>query len=193
MHNLQLRRSGVASLATLALLVLAGCGSSSSTKAASTGGTARSSTSAASPSAPGTAFRVATVSGLGAVVVDGRGRTVYVLTADGKTNAPCDDASGCTKAWPDLALPDGTTAATAGTGLTASLLSTKKLASGETYPTYGGWLMYEFSFDKAAGDGRGEGIKSFGGTWYALGADGMPITSATGSTTTRPAVGVGGY
>jgi len=114
------------------------------------------------------------------VVVDGRGRTVYVLTADGHTNAPCTDASGCTKVWPDLPLPDGTSSAKAGTGIQASLLGTMKLSDGETYPTYNGWLMYEYVGDSASGQGTGQGITSFGGTWYALSASGTPVNAAAG-------------
>jgi predicted lipoprotein with Yx(FWY)xxD motif len=113
-------------------------------------------------------FSTAAVAGLGTVVVDGRGHTVYVLTADGKTNVDCSDANGCTKFWPDLPLPDGSSGPVAGSGIQASLLSTMKSSDGETYPTYHGWLMYEFVKDTAAGQGQGEGVKSFGGTWYAL-------------------------
>jgi predicted lipoprotein with Yx(FWY)xxD motif len=189
------RRQGrlrLAALAAAALLTLAACGSSGTTKAASTGGSKSPTTTAATSSAaPGTTFRATTVPGLGMAVVDGRGHTIYVLSADGKTNAPCDDASGCTKVWPDLALPSGTAAATAGPGLMASLLGTMKLSSGETYPTYGGWLMYEFVGDSGVAEAHGEGLKSFGGTWYALSPAGTPITSAA-TTTTAPKSGVGG-
>jgi predicted lipoprotein with Yx(FWY)xxD motif len=119
-------------------------------------------------------------------VVDGRGRTVYLLTADGKTNAPCDNASGCTKVWPDLSLPGGVQAAAAGSGLTASLLGTK-VANGETYPTYGGWLMYEFSGDSGPAQSHGEGLKSFGGTWYALSPSGRPLMMTESPSTTAAA------
>jgi len=123
------------------------------------------------------------VAGLGTVVVDAKGHTVYVLSADGKANLPCDDSTGCTKFWPDLPLPDGTTAATPGAGVQASLLGTMKLSDGETYPTYNKWLMYEFVGDTGPAQGHGEGVKSFGGTWYALDASGnlvMPGGASTG-------------
>jgi predicted lipoprotein with Yx(FWY)xxD motif len=136
-------------------------------------------------------FSTANVAGLGKVVVDGRGRTVYLLTSGGSKNVPCDDASGCTKVWPDLPLPDGTTAATAGAGLQGSLLSTMKLSDGETYPTYNGWLMYEYVGDSGPAQGHGQGIQSFGGTWYALSPAGMPIM-ATSSASTSSSAG-GGY
>ena len=159
--------------------LLAGCGGGSTTSAPTT------TSSAGSGAKPSTSFSTAKVSGVGTVVVDGRGRTVYILTADGKTNAPCTDASGCTKLWPDLPLPDGVAAAKGEMGIDASLLSTKKLSDGETYPTYHGWLMYEYSGDSGPGQSSGQGITSFGGTWYALMPSGNPVTSSGG--------GGGGY
>jgi predicted lipoprotein with Yx(FWY)xxD motif len=115
------------------------------------------------------------------VVVDGRGRTVYVLTSGGHTNVPCTASSGCTKLWPTLPLPSGVSAATAGTGVKASLLGTKKLSDGKTYPTYNGWLIYEYAGDPGPGRATGQRIKSFGGTWYVLNASGNPVTASAGS------------
>jgi predicted lipoprotein with Yx(FWY)xxD motif len=131
-------------------------------------------------------FSTANVNGLGTVVVDARGWTVYVLTADGKTNHPCEDSSGCTKVWPDLPLPDGSKPK-AGSGLDASKLSTMKGSDGETYPTYAKWLMYEFSNDSGPAQGNGEGIMSFGGTWYALSPSGTLVKPAASNGST------GGY
>jgi len=173
---------------TLAAAVgLAACGGSSggaaSGGAASGGGSAppaaatASSSSASAGAAPGTMFKVAQVSGLGSVLVDARGHTVYILTSDGHHNVPCNDASGCTKLWPDLPLPDGASAATAGPGVKASLLKAKKSSDGETYPTYNGWLMYGYAGDSGPTQGNGQGIKSFGGTWYALNPAGTPVTT----------------
>ena len=155
--------------------LLAGCGGGGG----STPSTPTTS-SAGSGAKPSTSFSTAKVSDLGTVVVDGRGRTVYILTADGKTNAPCTDESGCTKLWPDLPLPDGVASAKAEMGIKASLLSTKKLGDGETYPTYHGWLVYEYAGDSGPGQSNGQGINSFGGTWYALTASGSPVTSGGG-------------
>jgi hypothetical protein len=87
-------------------------------------------------------------------------------------------------------------AAKAGSGVQASLLGTMKLSDGETYPTYNGWLMYEFSGDGGPGQGKGQGIKSFGGTWYALSPAGTPVTAgatAATSATTSGGSGTPGY
>jgi predicted lipoprotein with Yx(FWY)xxD motif len=177
------RWSALPLLGGAAIMLIAACSSSSkSSQAVSSNGpasTAAPSTAApstagaaAGPASPATNFSTANVTGVGTVVVDGSGRTVYVLTADGKTNLPCEDASGCTKFWPDLPFPDGVNAAQAGSGVQASMLASKKLSDGETYPTYNGWLMYEFKNDSGPGQAHGEGIKSFGGTWYTLDASG---------------------
>jgi len=137
-------------------------------------------------------FSTASVQGLGTVVVDGNGRTVYLLTSGDHTNVPCEDSSGCTKVWPDLPLPDGVSGAKAGTGIQASLLGTKKLSDGETYPTYNGWLMYEFSKDSGPGEAKGQGIHSFGGTWYAITPAGDPVTTMPTAATSAPATTSGG-
>ena len=155
--------------------LIAGCGGGSQTP--STTATTSSSGSAAKPS---TSFSTANVSGVGTVVVDGSGKTVYILTSNGHNNVPCTDASGCTGLWPDLPLPDGVASAKAGTGIKASLLGTKKLSDGDPYPTYHGWLMYEYAGDSGSGQAKGQAIKSFGGTWYVLDASGNPVTSTSG-------------
>ncbi len=179
------------------ILGLAACSSSSSSSSSSASSSAAAATTAgptttAGSTSPASSFSTSTISGVGTVVVDGQGRTVYVLTADKKTNLPCTDANGCTKFWPDLPLDNGATP-TAGTGIDASLLKTMKSSDGQTYPTYNGWLMYEFVMDTAAGQAHGIGVKSFGGTWYALGADGNPVAKGATTTTAAPASSGSGY
>jgi predicted lipoprotein with Yx(FWY)xxD motif len=151
-----------------AALLMTACSSSSKPKEAA-------------PPTPGTSFSTSTITGLGTVLVDGSGKTVYLLTSGGKTNAPCDDANGCTKVWPDLPLPAGVTAATAGPGVQASLLGTMKLSDGETYPTYNGWLMYEFAQDTGPGQANGQGLHSFGGSWSAITPAGTPAGNPAGT------------
>jgi predicted lipoprotein with Yx(FWY)xxD motif len=161
--------------------IMAGCGGGSNKPTTST-------SSSSSTANPGSTFSIANVSGVGSVVVDGNGRTVYILTSGGHTNVPCSEDNGCTAVWPDLPLPKGVSAATAGTGIKASLLGTKKSKDGETHATYNGWLMYEYTGDTGPGQAKGQGIKSFGGTWYVLKASGNPVTSSSGGSG-----GGGGY
>jgi predicted lipoprotein with Yx(FWY)xxD motif len=179
----RLRHGGLGGVALLVGATLAAC-SSNASGGAETPRTNPSSPSVASSSSaqPGTMFSTAHVSGLGTVVVDAQGRTVYILTSGGHVDLPCTDATLCTKVWPDLPLPSGTSAAKAGPGIDASLLGTMKLSDGQTYPTYNGWLMYEYVGDSGPGQTAGQGIRSYGGIWYALNPSGNPITAgASGS------------
>jgi len=166
-------RFSTISVITVLAVALAGCGGGSSSPATTSTGSSNGSAK------PGTKFATANISGVGTVVVDARGRTVYILTSAAKKNVPCTDASGCTAVWPDLPLPSGTSAAAAGMGLNASLLGTMKLSDGETYPTYNGYLMYEYTGDTGSGQANGEGITSYGGTWYALDASGQPVKKSS--------------
>jgi predicted lipoprotein with Yx(FWY)xxD motif len=171
------------SVVALAVGALAGCGGGGGSSSPSNGGGGGTTspvtqeTMATSAQHPSTAFDSTKVPGVGTVLVDGRGRTVYVLTSAGKKNVPCTDANGCTAVWPDLPLPKGQGVETVGMDLDYSLLSTMKLSDGETYPTYNGYLMYEYTGDSAQGQANGQGIKSFGGTWYALSPSGQLVKS----------------
>jgi predicted lipoprotein with Yx(FWY)xxD motif len=136
---------------------------------------------------PGTEFSTAKVPGVGTVVIDRRGRTVYILTSASKKNVPCTDANGCTALWPNLAFPNGTSSALAGKGIDSSLLGQTKLSDGETYPTYNGYLMYEYTGDTGRGQANGQGLKSFGGTWYVLNPSGQPVKASSSGG------GYGGY
>jgi predicted lipoprotein with Yx(FWY)xxD motif len=128
------------------------------------------------------------VPGVGTVLVNGQGRTLYLLNSEKGGKITCTDANGCTKIWPDTELPKGMTAATAGSGVQASLLGTVK-SDGALYVTYNGWPLYTFSGDSGSGAAHGQGITSFGGTWYALTSSG---NAATGQAASSPSSGGGG-
>jgi hypothetical protein len=55
--------------------------------------------------------------------------------------------------------------------------------------TADGAPLYYFSGDSAAGQVNGQGIKSFGGVWYAVQASGQPLTSAAAAASTPNAAG----
>lgn len=179
-----------------ATLGLAACGGSSGSPAY---GTSSSSSSAAGSASSGNAnagitIAAASVPGLGTVLVNGSGMTLYMLTSEQGGKITCTDDNGCTKVWPDTELPKGTAAAIAGSGIDTSKLSTVKDAAGSLYVTYAGWPLYTFSGDSGPGSGKGEGINSFGGTWYALSVAGTPVTSSTGSSgSSSSSSSYGGY
>ncbi|HZU72024.1 MAG TPA: hypothetical protein VE990_04565 [Acidimicrobiales bacterium] len=191
----------VAAAAALAGLALAACGGTTATGSASAGGApkttsaAGSSGSSTSTAAMEVVVTTANVPGLGTVLVDGSGRTYYILTSEKGGRITCTDATGCTKYWPDTSLPAGVKSATAGSGVNASLLGTVKGADGEFYVTYSSYPLYRFSGDSSPGVAHGEGIKSFGGTWYVMAPGGDPVTAAAAQSpsTTAPAYSGSGY
>jgi predicted lipoprotein with Yx(FWY)xxD motif len=182
------RRPGLAVLPVAALaLSLAACGSKSTNSTASA--------TTAAPAAHGVTIASASVPGIGTILVNGQGRTLYLLTAEQGGKLTCTDANGCTAVWPDTELPAGINSATAGAGVQASMLGTIANPAGNLYVTYAGWPLYTFSHDTAAGQANGEGIVSFGGTWEVLTPAGTPLPPPpkTGITTTTTSGGYSRY
>ena len=136
--------------------------------------------------------KVAAVPGLGRVLVNGQGRTLYILSSERGGKVTCTSANGCTKFWPEAQLPPRVKRGLAGHRARASLLGTTKASDGTRDLTYGRsrWPLYTFAGDQGPGQAKGEGITSFGGTWYAITGAGAPVTSATQasapSTTSAP-------
>ena len=136
--------------------------------------TAPSPSPAASPSSPAAAaatIMVATDAKLGAILVDGSGKTVYLFVADKSTSSTC--YSSCATLWPPVLT---TGAPVAGAGATASLLGTTTRTDGKVEVTYAGHPLYYFIQDKKAGDTTGQGIDGFGGLWWVLSPAGAAIT-----------------
>ncbi|TMK39266.1 MAG: hypothetical protein E6G66_17885 [Actinobacteria bacterium] len=189
MHTLQLiqrggrRWLGAGALGAAAVLALAACSKSTTTGT----GSASPSASASQTANADAAFTVTTASlpGVGTVLVNGNGQTLYLLSSEQGGKITCTDDNGCTKVWPDTELPSGKTAGIAGTGVQASLLSTVKSADGKLYVTYNTFPLYTFSGDTKTGTAAGQGITSFGGTWSAITPAGAAAT--TGSAPASPA------
>ena len=151
-----------AAVAGLAI-VLSACGGGGHDQ----GSGATATTAAAQQAAEGTVAVANT--GLGEVLVDAKGRTLYVFTKDKGDQSVC--SGKCAVAWPALTV---TGAATPGTGVEASLLSTSKQANGSSQVTYGGKPLYHFAGDKAPGDTNGQGLN---GVWWVVKGDGSLVQS----------------
>lgn len=190
-----IRTLGVGGLALTASLALAACGSTPSASPTASP-TKSSSTSAAPTTAPtqttGVTIKTATVAGFGKVLVNANGRTLYTLSSETGGTLTCTVANGCTQFWFEADLPSGVTAGKAGAGAQSSMLSTEPGATG-TVVTYNGWPLYTFSGDSAANQANGEGLKSFGGTWYVLRSTGTPLKSATAASSPSPSSSGNGY
>jgi predicted lipoprotein with Yx(FWY)xxD motif len=158
-----------AAVLPLAALALGGCGGNGSSASGTTTVTKTSSGSAAT-------VGVASV-GLGKILVNSKGRTLYLFKHDSSTTSTCFGA--CAVNWPPLRVSGKPTL---GSGANASLAGTTKRSDGKTQVTYNGHPLYLFSGDNKAGDTNGEGVSAFGGLWYAVSPAGNQITSSGGST-----------
>jgi predicted lipoprotein with Yx(FWY)xxD motif len=155
-------------------LVVAGCGGGSSN-------------STASPSATPPKLsngRSATVGvandGVGRVLVNSKGLTIYLFKKDAGTKSAC--FGDCASNWPPVRVSGKPTA---GSGVKASLLGTTKRSDGKPQATYNGHPLYLFQGDQNPGDTNGQAITAFGAAWYALSPAGNQVTtksSSTGST-----------
>jgi predicted lipoprotein with Yx(FWY)xxD motif len=175
-------------LMTIVVLVSAGCGdskdtaSTTSSPAASGGSSTTASTSAGGASsttaASGAAASTVKVgqSSLGAILVDGEGRTLYRFTPDTGTTSTCTGA--CATTWP--AVPGPAT----GEGLDADDFGVTKAADGSSQTTFYGHPLYRFKGDSQPGDTEGQGLS---GKWYVVDADGNTVTGTGGSASSTSA------
>jgi predicted lipoprotein with Yx(FWY)xxD motif len=127
-------------------------------------------------------------SALGRILVDGRGRTLYLFGKDQHGRSACSPQ--CAAFWPPL-IASGKPRA--GAGLKASLLGTTKRADGRLQVTYNHHPLYRFVKDTKKGQTNGEGLSAFGAEWYAVSSAGAKVAkaAATGGTTTTSSGGYG--
>jgi predicted lipoprotein with Yx(FWY)xxD motif len=178
----------VGALALIAAMVIAGCGSSSSssttteaseTTAAETEApkeeapvkeeTAAKPAAEAEPEGEATPISLGEAAGVGKVLVDSEGMTLYYFQKDQKGSGKSKCEGACAEAWPPL-----TTAGEpeAMTGVKAAMLGTIKRDDGSTQVTYAGWPLYTFVEDKKPGEDNGTDSKAFGAAWYPLHSNG---------------------
>lgn len=158
------RLGSVIAVLVLGLAGLTACGDESDTPAA--GG-------AGATAASGTKLATAEVAGLGKVVVDGNGRTVYIFDKDtsGKSNCEGD----CLAKWP--VVPAGESAPQLD-GIDASLVGSVTRSDGSKQLSIGGLPIYLFAQDTKAGEAKGQAV---GDVWWVVGADGKKITTKPSS------------
>jgi predicted lipoprotein with Yx(FWY)xxD motif len=163
-----IRRSRIRVLAAAVPLALAigACGADDPTpsKPASA-----ATTSSGQPATVG----VANVGNLGKILVDAKGRTLYLFQKDAGTTSEC--SGECAAAWPPLRATDPV----AGTSLSASKLATTHRADGQPQVTYNGHPLYLYTADEKPGDANGQGVNAFGAAWYVLSANGNVDTAGS--------------
>lgn len=169
-------RLAVVGAAAIALITTASaCSGSDGDSAASTPSTKASvkasakATSVAQASDQAT-VKTASADKLGTILVDEKGRTLYLFEKDTSTKSTCDGA--CAKAWPPLL----TTGKPKTDGSAQSkLIDTSKRSDGKTQVTYNGHPLYLYQGDSKPGDTNGQGLDQFGAKWFVLDADGKEV------------------
>src|SRR5215468_8236447 len=195
----QLRRARLRVVGGLAVLLavgvaLAACGSGGKSVSHSmTNSGSRSGQVGSAQSAPATpTIGLAGNAKVGQrVLVDSKGRTLYLFVPDGtgsETQVPAQFKAN----WPQLT----TAAPVAGAGLDMTELAVHTQTDGARQVSYNGHLLYTFINDMAPGDANGQGLGP--NNWFVLDANGNAIglprqvaVPATSTPGTSPSGGMG--
>jgi predicted lipoprotein with Yx(FWY)xxD motif len=109
---------------------------------------------------------------LGTVLVNSKGRTLYMFVPDKHAKVTCVGA--CAAVWPPVKLPKGAKAVASGK-VKSSLLGSDPNPSGGRVVTYAHWPLYTYVADTKAGEAKGQALKLNGGLWYVLSPSGTVI------------------
>ena len=157
-----MKKLSIPLLVSALALGVAACGSSSNT-------TPSKAASAPTKTVPAVVIGAKSESGLGTVLVDSQGRTLYQFLPDGGKHVTC--TGSCASVWPPVVLPSGAKLGASG-GVKASLLSSDPDPSGGRVVTYAGWPLYTYVSDSSPGSHTGQGINTNGGLWYVMSPSG---------------------
>jgi predicted lipoprotein with Yx(FWY)xxD motif len=172
-------------LAVLGALVIAGCGGGGSSSSGTETGASGAEGETVSETS-GATIGTAEIAGLGTVLVDSEGMTVYDFTVDKGTRSEC--YGGCESAWPPVTTNGKPTA---GEGAMSSALGTTKRKDGTVQVIYEGHPLYTFVGDEGPGEANGSESE---GTWFVLDEKGEQVMGqATGEEAGAEESSGGGY
>jgi predicted lipoprotein with Yx(FWY)xxD motif len=126
----------------------------------------------------------AEVAGVGTVVTDAAGKTLYRFDKDMAAPPTSNCDAQCATTWPPALAGE---AAPMLKGIQNSQVGTVARPDGSRQLTLNGWALYEFSGDMAPGQVNGQGAN---GTWFAIAPDGSKITAGGQG---QPAAAGSGY
>ena len=121
--------------------------------------------------------KIATIGGLGPVLVDGQGITLYLYESD-RQGSPSRLLRDLRRAVAAAHAADRGDEAGGGSGHRAQLLGTAPRTDGTTQITYNGWPLYLWPPDRAPGKATGQGLTNAGGRWYVVDAAGNAVQTA---------------
>ena len=115
----------------------------------------------------GTILTASSEPGLGTVVVDGQGYTLYRFDQD-TTKPPASNCAGdCARQWPPVLATPGSPLTV--DGVPQDAVGTINRPDGSVQLTLGGWPVYRYSGDTRPGAVTGQGVA---GAWAAVTPDG---------------------
>lgn len=164
--NLRIRLIAVALLAALGLIA-AGCGGSSMSSSAPKSGVA-----GAQHSTSSVAVKTRKIKGLGTVLVNAKGHTLYVFANDKRSKVTC--TGSCAQFWPPLKWKSAGKPK-AGGSAKSKLLGLDKDPAGGKVVTYSKWPLYTYTGDSAAGQANGQNLNLNGGKWYVISPKGKVV------------------
>lgn len=147
-------------------LIAAGCGGSSMSSSAPQSGVA-----GAQHTTSAVAVKTRKIKGLGTVLVNAKGRTLYVFANDKHSKVTC--TGSCAQFWPPLKWKSGKPKA--GGSAEGKLLGLDKDPAGGKVVTYDKWPLYTYTGDAAAGQANGQNLTLNGGKWYVISAKGKVV------------------
>jgi predicted lipoprotein with Yx(FWY)xxD motif len=109
---------------------------------------------------------------LGTVLVNSKGRTLYMFVPDKQKKVTC--LKSCAVIWPPVKLPKGAKPVAAGKAK-SSLLGIDPNPAGGRVVTYNHWPLYTYITDTAPGQAKGQALNLNGGLWYVLNPSGQVI------------------
>jgi predicted lipoprotein with Yx(FWY)xxD motif len=112
------------------------------------------------------------IPGLGTVLVDAKGRTLYMFVPDKQRRVTC--VGTCAAIWPPVKLASGGSPVAAGRAK-ASLLGSDPNPAGGRVVTYHGWPLYTYVSDTRAREATGQALNLNGGLWYVLAPSGKIV------------------
>jgi predicted lipoprotein with Yx(FWY)xxD motif len=108
--------------------------------------------------------------GLGKILVDSDGRTLYLFKKDTGPKSRC--SGSCAVNWPPLL---ATGRPKAGSGVKGSKLGTTRRSNGKTQVVYNRHPLYRFVGDTKPGNTNGQGLDAFGARWFVVSPAGSQI------------------
>jgi predicted lipoprotein with Yx(FWY)xxD motif len=150
-------------ITSLAILGTAGCSSKDDSKGHAP--------AAPAPAAAAPPVQVrAMQSGLGPILTDQNGRSLYAFTRDQGGTGAC--TGNCIATWPALV---GQQKVAAGDGIDAAKLSESPRAEGTVQATYNQWPLYYYVGDVGPGDVDGQNVD---GEWFVVRPDGTLLRTS---------------